>query len=107
MSDKVGKALSWGLGGEMTLQAQEAGSIAESPASLDKEFGCGPKSTEKSLETFKAEARSDEARASKRCFDWDIQNGLEEMRGNGRIMRLYFKWANTASKMRGSPVLGV
>jgi hypothetical protein len=31
-------------------------------------------------------------------FDWDIQNGLEEMRGNGRIMRSYFKLANTASK---------
>lgn len=46
------------------LHFQEA-SIAESPVSLDKEFGRRPKSAEKSLETFKAEARSDEAHASK------------------------------------------
>lgn len=63
-SDKVSKDLGWGLGGEMTFKVQEA-SIAESPVSLDKEFGRRPKSTEKSLETFKAEARSDEAHASK------------------------------------------
>lgn len=48
----------------MTFKVQEA-SIAESPVSLDKEFGRRPKSAEKSLETFKAEARSDEAHASK------------------------------------------
>lgn len=52
----------------MTLQAQEAESIAESPVSLDKEFGCSPKSTEVSLETFKAEARSDEVPASKKSL---------------------------------------
>lgn len=75
--------------------------VLQGPVNLDKEFGHHPKGGGKSLRSFKQGIEMMRLVFLKGGLDCSMENGLRDTKVEAGIKTSYFKFANTARKIKG------